>query len=338
MPERLISITKVQIGHVVGKGGATIKGIQERTGATVEILQEGPQVKISADDDSKLAAAVAEVEAIVHNQENPDYEGPEGARLRGEANALGDKRSQLFDAATKKREAGDHEGANALTAEAKAAGEEMAERHRAAAAAIARFNNEEKGKGEEYFDMHGLREEEAMTELQARVARLEAKPEGTVTDFEVIPGAGHHSAPGAQKLKAATEAYLKERGFAYEAVNAGTFLAKVPGTGEAIVSAPEEGDRKKPKVEEPAPKVPEPQPAAVAEKPEAAAAAEKKSEAAAAEKKTEAAAAEKKSEAAAAEKKSEAAAAEKSEAAEKAKDGKKDAKKKEKSKSCCVCM
>lgn len=339
MPEQCISITTVQIGHVVGKGGATIKDIQERTGAKVEILQEGPQVKITADDDSKLAAAVAEVQTIVHNQENPDYEGEEGARLRQEANALGDKRSKLFDEATAKREAGDHDGAAALVAEAKQAGEEMQARHRAAATAIAHHNNEAKGKGEAYFDMHGLREEEAMAELQTRVAALEAKPTGTVTDFEVIPGAGHHSAPGAQKLKGATEAYFKERGFAYEAVNAGTFSVKVPGTGEGVVSAPEEGDRKKPKVEAETPKAPAAAATpAAAPAAAAAAAAETPTPAAPAAPKPAAAAEAKKAEAAA-EKKPEAAAKKPEDAANKAKDEKKDAKKKkEKGKSCCACM
>ncbi|KPA74522.1 putative mitochondrial hypothetical protein [Leptomonas pyrrhocoris] len=308
MPEQCIDITTVQIGHVVGKGGATIKDIQERTGAKVEILKEGPQVKITADDDAQLAATVAEVNKIVENQENPDYEGPEGSRLRAEANALGDKRSKLYDEATKKREGGDHEGANKLVKEGKKAGEEMQARHREAAAAIAKFNNEDKGKGEEYFDMHGLHEDEAMEMLKERVAKLEAKPEGTVTEFEVIPGAGHHSAPGAQKLKGATEAFLKEKGFDYEAVNAGTFMAKIPGTGEAIVSAPEEGDRKKPKVEE-APKADE-KPKAE-QKPASSEPADKK--------KPEEAAAKKKD--------------------DKAKDAdKEDKKKKEKGKSCCACM
>lgn len=243
MPEKCISITQVQIGHVLGKGASTLKGIEERTGAKLEILNDGPQVKITADDDAKVAAAAAEVEKIVANQEHPDYEGPEGARLRKEANELGDKRSRLFDEATKRRESGDHDGANKLVAEGKQAGEEMQARHREAAAAIAKYNNEDKGKGEAYFDMHGLREEEAMTMLQERIAVLEAKPEGTTTDFEVIPGAGHHSAPGAQKLKGATEEYIKGKGYAYEAPNAGTFLVKVPGTGEGIASKPEAGDK-----------------------------------------------------------------------------------------------
>ncbi|CAD2213500.1 hypothetical protein AGDE_03331 [Angomonas deanei] len=236
MPEKCIPITKVQIGHVVGKGGATIKELQEKTGAKIEII-DGPQVKITADDDAKLKAAEEEIKKIVANQENPDYEGPEGARLRKEANELGDKRGKLFDEATAKRNAGDHDASNKLVAEAKAAGEQMEAKHKEAARAIAKYNNEDKGKGEDYFDMHGLREEEAMDLLKERIAVLEAKPTGTVTDFEVIPGAGHHSAPGQQKLKGATEAYLKEKKIPYEEISAGSFMAKVTGSGSG--QAPE---------------------------------------------------------------------------------------------------
>lgn len=231
MPEKVIPITKVQIGHVVGKGGSTIRSIQEESGAKVEIVDDGPAVRITADDDAKVAAAEAAVMKVIESQENPDYEGPEGARLRQEANALGDKRSKLFDEATSRRSAGDHDGANRLAEEAKRAGEEMHARNKEAAVAIAKFNNEDKGKGDDYFDMHGLREEEAMELLKERLAVLEAKPRGTVTDFEVIPGAGHHSAPGGQKLKGATEALLKEKGYAYESVSAGSIVGKIPGNG-----------------------------------------------------------------------------------------------------------
>lgn len=325
MVEKCISITKVQIGHVVGKGGATIREIQEKSGAKLEII-DGPQVKITADDDAKVAVAEEEVKKIVANQESPDYEGPDGARLRKEANDAGDRRSKLFDEATAKRNAGDHEGANKLVAEAKASGEVMEQKHREASRAIAKYNNEDKGKGDDYFDMHGLHEEEAMEMLKERVAVLEAKPAGTVTDFEVIPGAGHHSAPGKQKLKGATEAYLKEKKFVYEEASAGSFVVKVPGTGA-------EAPAKKTKTEEdaatPAVGV-EPVPAAApaaeppaAKKPEETKPSEKKPE----EKKL---AEEKKPE----EKKAE----EKKPEEKKKAEGKKDKKDKKKGDKCCVCM
>ncbi|GET91287.1 hypothetical protein, conserved [Leishmania tarentolae] len=243
MPEKCVGITKVQVGHVMGKGGSTLKGIQERTGATLCILEDGPAVKITADDASKVAAAEAEVQKIIANQQNPDYEGPTGARLRKEANELGQKRSKLFEQATKMREVGDQEGANKLVSMAKQAGEDMNARHREAAVAIAKYNNEDKGKGENYFDMHGLHQEEAMEMLKVRMAKLEEKPVGLSTEFEVIAGAGHHSAPGAQKLRGATQEYLKLKGYVYEEVSTGTFLVKVPGHSAGVLSKPEEGDK-----------------------------------------------------------------------------------------------
>ncbi|CBZ29341.1 conserved hypothetical protein [Leishmania mexicana MHOM/GT/2001/U1103] len=243
MPEKCIFITSVQVGHVVGRGGSTLKGIQERTGATLCIVEDGPQVKITADDAAKVAAAEAEVQKIVANQRNPNYEGPCGARLRKEADELAQKRSRLFGEATKMREAGDHESANKLVAMAKKAGEDMKARHCEAALAIAKHNNEGKGKGENYFDMHGLHVEEAMEMLTVRMAKLEEKPVGSTTELEVIPGAGHHSAPGAQKLKHATLEYLRLKGYWYEEVNAGTLLVKVPGLSEGVLSKPEDGDK-----------------------------------------------------------------------------------------------
>ncbi|XQJ29487.1 KH domain/Domain of unknown function (DUF1771)/Smr domain containing protein, putative [Leishmania guyanensis] len=243
MPEICIRITHIQVGHVLGKDASTLKDIQERTGAKLDILETGPQVRITADDDAKVAAAKAEVKKIVARQEKPDYEGPKGMRLRKEANDLGCLRSKLFEEATKRREAGDHEGANKLVAKGKEAGMNMQARHREAAVAIAWYNNEAKGKGQNYFDMHGLRVEEAMEMLKVRMARLEEQPEGTMTELEVVPGAGHHSAPGAQKLKAATLEYIKSKGYVYDVVNAGTFLVKVPGRSEGVISKPEYGDK-----------------------------------------------------------------------------------------------
>ncbi|CAJ1991490.1 Smr domain containing protein [Leishmania donovani] len=243
MPEKCIGITTVQVGHVVGRGGSTLKGIQERTGATLCIVEDGPQVKITADDAAKVAAAEAEVQKIVANQQKPDYEGPCGARLRKEADELGQKRSKLFEEATKMREAGDHEGANKLVAMAKKAGEDMKARHREAALAIAKHNNEEKGKGQNYFDMHGLHLEEAIEMLKVRMDKLEEKPVGSTTEFEVIPGAGHHSAPGTQKLRRATLEYVQLKGYPYEEVNAGAFLVKVPGLSGGVLSKPEDGDK-----------------------------------------------------------------------------------------------
>lgn len=166
--------------------------------------------------------------------DNPDYEGPRGASLRQEAEDFANERSRLFDAATAKRESGDHKTANALVEQAKEMGERMKEKNREAAAAILQYNNADKGFGEDYLDLHGLREEEAMDYLHARVELLErTHVQGSTVDFTVIPGAGHHSGPAGQKLKTATERYLKSKRIPFELVNEGQLLAKVSGTAAA---------------------------------------------------------------------------------------------------------
>lgn len=164
--------------------------------------------------------------------DDPDYEGADGRRLRDEAQHYAEERSRLFDAATAHREKGDHKTANKLVEEAKEMGEKMKEKNREAAEAILYYNNGAKGMGVNYLDLHGLREEEAMQYLLERTERLEAEtPAGTTVDFEVIPGAGHHSGPGGQKLKSATERFFKSRQIPYEAINVGAFMAHIEGQG-----------------------------------------------------------------------------------------------------------
>lgn len=171
--------------------------------------------------------------------DNPDYEGPKGAALRKQADELGRERSRLFDEATALRSAGNHKEANVRVEQAKKAGEEMKERHRQAAEAILRRNNEERGFGDDYLDLHGLREEEAISFLTERVEKLTAsQPQGTSTRLTIIPGAGHHSGPAGQKLKAATERYLQAQNIAFTQINEGQLEASVIGHGKAAPSAP----------------------------------------------------------------------------------------------------
>ncbi|MEX2425252.1 MAG: polyribonucleotide nucleotidyltransferase [Thermomicrobiaceae bacterium] len=58
-----IQIDKAQIGMLIGPGGKTVRGIQEETGAKVEIEEDGT-VYISAVDRSSAEAAIARVEAL----------------------------------------------------------------------------------------------------------------------------------------------------------------------------------------------------------------------------------------------------------------------------------
>lgn len=170
--------------------------------------------------------------------DNPDYEGHEGARLRREAQECAQERSRLFDAATVKRNAKDHKGANELAEEGKRMGEKMKQKNREAAKAILYHNNGAKGKGDDQLDLHGLREEEAMEFLSERFRKLERSTAiGSVVDFTVIPGAGHHSGPAGQKLKSATVRFFDERHIGLTQLNEGSFLAQVPGKARADTAA-----------------------------------------------------------------------------------------------------
>jgi len=129
-------------------------------------------------------------------ESNPDYAGPEGTRLREEANKYGDQRHQLLDAANKAFESGDKAKAKQLSEQGietyayeklcwcprkftvrddlwhflgKEAGKQMEATHKKAAAAILKHRNE--GHGNEYLDLHGLLLEEAMDAVKERLVQ-----------------------------------------------------------------------------------------------------------------------------------------------------------------------
>jgi len=59
-----MKIDKDKIRDVIGKGGATIKGITESTGATIDIEDDG-SLRIYASNNEELQAAIAAVEGVV---------------------------------------------------------------------------------------------------------------------------------------------------------------------------------------------------------------------------------------------------------------------------------
>lgn len=64
----VIKIDPAKIRDVIGKGGATIKGITEKTGASIDTADNG-EVKIFAKSKSALQQAIAEIEALTANAE-----------------------------------------------------------------------------------------------------------------------------------------------------------------------------------------------------------------------------------------------------------------------------
>ena len=70
-----IKINPEKIGAVIGTGGKTINGIIERTGAEIDIEQDGTVLVIGESKDS-LAAALKEIELLTKDVEPGDiYEG-----------------------------------------------------------------------------------------------------------------------------------------------------------------------------------------------------------------------------------------------------------------------
>lgn len=230
-----VECTKVAVSHVIGKGGSTIKELKASTNTEISII-DGPKVKVEGEE-ANVREAVKKIKAILDEQANPDYEGPEGKRLRAEADSYGDQRSEKSKAADAAFAAGNKDEGHALMKEAKELGEKMHATHKLAAAAIVKNRND--GKGEAYLDLHGLRTEEALEVTNERLDTLEQKPEGVDTDLELIPGAGHHSAPGKVALKPACEDLLKKRAIAYEEASAGSFNVHVKGKGNKAAASAE---------------------------------------------------------------------------------------------------
>jgi polyribonucleotide nucleotidyltransferase len=70
-----LQISKEKIGDVIGKGGATIRGIIEETGASVDISDDG-KVSITAEDENQAQMAKQRVEELVQDVEvGVTYEG-----------------------------------------------------------------------------------------------------------------------------------------------------------------------------------------------------------------------------------------------------------------------
>uniref|UniRef100_UPI000E6471B8 KH domain-containing protein n=1 Tax=Facilibium subflavum TaxID=2219058 RepID=UPI000E6471B8 len=71
----VIQVEPSKIRDIIGKGGATVKGITEKTGASIDTSDNG-EVKIFAHNKEALNAAIAEVEALTASAEiGKTYEG-----------------------------------------------------------------------------------------------------------------------------------------------------------------------------------------------------------------------------------------------------------------------
>ena len=168
----------------------------------------------------------------VPTEDNPDYAGPEGNKLRDEAQKFAEARHALMTKASEAFEAGDKAKAKELSEQGKEAGKKMEDANARAAEVILQHRNGEYP--ENYLDLHGLYLEEALTAFRDRLSQLQA----TNTDdsdeivFEVIPGAGNHSKNKAI-IKPKIIEELQGLNLYFEEKNAGSLLVYVSSDAQS---------------------------------------------------------------------------------------------------------
>lgn len=171
----------------------------------------------------------------VSTEENPDYAGPEGNRLRAEAQKFAEERHALMSEASKLFEAGDKAKAKELSEQGKAAGKKMEEANAKAAEVILQHRNGDHPVN--YLDLHGLYLEEALAAFRLKLSQLQAADSADEIIFEVIPGAGNHSKNKAI-IKPKVIEELRAMNLYFEEKNAGTLLVYVNGGGLSTTSTP----------------------------------------------------------------------------------------------------
>lgn len=220
----VVPCTQNSISHIIGPGGETIQRLQADTNTRIEIIA-GPKVSISGASAEGVAAASRQVAAIVENQANPDYEGAEGKALRAKATEFASARSIKMKEADALFASGDQKGGHALLMEAKGLGEAMRQANVDAARAILAHNNAQNG--DQVIDLHGLRAEEAVDAVKARLNHLATNASTTVS-LEIIVGAGLHTKVGhSVALMPAVEKHLKEGNYSFTHKGAATLVVSL---------------------------------------------------------------------------------------------------------------
>jgi len=209
----LVQVPKDMHGKVIGRGAATLKDIQsdypgvrvtvpKRDDPSDEIVIEGPPTAVAA-----AKARVLDICGMAPNVAGAAR--AEAQRLYDEADALfeqaraasGEERSRLYDLAHAKRR------------EAEAA---------QLAAARKIFEAKNLGYGNEQMDLHGLHVKEALTMVEERLVAVDSDlRSGALPSLTIITGFGHHSDNNRAKIKPEVARILTERGYPFEADDAG---------------------------------------------------------------------------------------------------------------------
>lgn len=181
--------------------------------------------------------------------DNPDYCGPEGNKLRSEAQFYAEERNKFLSESKKEYENGNKSKAKELSNQGKEAGLKIEELNKQACQVILNYRNN--GHDENYLDLHGLYLEEALNAFKERLNLLQMKNLTNEIIFEVIPGAGNHSKNKAV-IKPKVIEELQIRKLRFEEKNAGSLLVYIPpkSGGEGGGVSPSSSSGSKYKVEE----------------------------------------------------------------------------------------
>jgi hypothetical protein len=229
----VVSCSQSSISHIIGPGGETIQRLQAETNTRIEIIA-GPRVSITGTKAEEVMCAKEQIEAIIAHQANPDYEGEEGRALRHKAAEFAAARSLTMKEADAAFSANDKQKGHELLQQAKHLGEEMRQANVDAARAILTFNNT--GNSDGVIDLHGLRADEAVDAVKARLNHLAAagiKSDSTaaaasVTALDIICGAGLHTKAGQPvALMPAVEKHLRENNFVFAKRGAATLVVNL---------------------------------------------------------------------------------------------------------------
>eukprot|EP01068_Selenidium_serpulae_P004509 Selendium_serpulae@DN3608_c0_g1_i1.p2 len=213
------------VNQIVGKGGETIKDIQETSGAVVTAAtSEGKGVVTIRGTAEQIACAKLKVTTIINAARRPDYTGAAGALLRGEAEALFKERQRLFAEADTAAAAGDNNRAGQLRGQASEANKKMKVAHEEAAKAIFEHNNsseESRSLTKPRLDFHGLQTAEAERFLNEACQSFQQSASAEV--LTIVAGAGHHSGCSGPLIKKMVIRELASRGLNFAEIDTGTF-------------------------------------------------------------------------------------------------------------------
>mmetsp|Transcript_987 Transcript_987/g.1709 ORF Transcript_987/g.1709 Transcript_987/m.1709 type:complete len:170 (+) Transcript_987:102-611(+) len=117
----VVSFDQKYAGRIIGKKGATIKGIEHKCPGVhihIDTKSRPATATITGKGDRERALKLIQKE-LKHAYDAEDYEGPEGRRLRAKADEYAKKRSKLYEESQKAYKRHDGAAAKKYSEEAK---------------------------------------------------------------------------------------------------------------------------------------------------------------------------------------------------------------------------